>query len=641
MCGVAFAFHPDPAVDVGGACRRMVAALGHRGPDASDVRRGPGWALGHARLRVIDTSARADQPFGDPRSGWLSYNGELDDFEALRIEGASYATRSDTEVLLRLLEQRGEAALDDVRGMFAFVYVEPTGRRVLLARDRVGIKPLFFARVGDGVLVASEVKGVLAAGWLSPRLDARTVHQVLRFNHPLGTRTAFEGVEAVAPGTVVTFDLERGDLEVCRYHRWSFRRPAEASFARRVEDVNARFEAAVARRLVADRPVAAYSSGGIDSAGVVAEMRRHGPVTAYTMTFPDAPRDERRTAARLARRLDLHAVEVAVRTPTLEDLSRYVWAAEMPQQWTSDLALLRLADRVAHPVVLTGEGPDELLAGYDVYRAMRLHERLAWARPDRLARLPFVRSAALRTVAPWLALDADALSTYLAHHAAGARASRRERLGFTAEGSLVWDLCFKRQRGVFGEALVDAYDARCAADDAELVAAVGQHVLGASALEGNLYFEATVRLPNWVLHMGDRVSASRGLELRFPYLDDDLVGALFALPEEDRLRGLVDKRILRAMHRRRLDARVCRQKKEPLYAPIRPWLAGFFASAEIERYWCRDALAPWFEWAGIERLRTRVIEGRFDGVVDRMTAEWTVMVALTTAVLSVRAGVVA
>jgi len=647
VCGIALLLHHDPKVDLRRRVTRMTQAQSHRGPDHDDVVVCGRVAMGHARLRVRDLSYRGDQPFraAGHDDAWLVYNGEIYNTEAVRaqlpVARRDYVSSSDTEVLYHALRVWGLEALDHIEGMFAFAFLDASKGRLLLARDRIGIKPLHVAFVEGGLVVASEAKGALASGLVAPALCPEAVHQVWRFNHCLGSRTALRGVETLPPGTSMTIDIHTLARRSRRFFRPRLRGTDSRAGAVRVDGLNAAFLEAIETHCVSDRPVACYLSGGIDSSGIAAAASSvlGNSLTTYSMVFPGVPYDEGPSVDRFVRDHGLINRTVPISGVSLPELVAYVQAAEMPQWWTSDLALMKLAAGVAaagHRVVLAGEGPDEFLAGYDAYRAMQLRQALRWANPSWLVQVGWLRKPGLDRVAPWVGLDLRTVSYYLQRHDPALRHERVARYGFYPESVILWELLTRRHGDLLGPALRDPMAAFDAGEREFFATHVAPEVAGLTPLEANLHFEIAVRLPNWVLHMGDRVSAANGLELRFPYLDDRVVDVMLGLPERDRLLWLDDKHILRRVHARRLPRYVTQRSKQPLYTPVFDWMRGFPDHPEFGRYWSPEVFArhQLFDVGAAEALLRRLQAGKFEDAMSRMSSEWAFMTVLSTHVLA-------
>jgi asparagine synthase (glutamine-hydrolysing) len=618
----------------------MTQAQAHRGPDGAGTWVDDVAALGHCRLRVVDLSPLADQPFRDaaPTSPVLSYNGELYNADELRRElslhGATFRTTSDTEVLYRALQRWNESVLDHIHGMFAFVYYDPKCAKVLFARDRMGIKPLVMAKCAGITLFASECAGLLASGLIDPALDPHAVYQIARFNHVLGQRTALAAASNLAPGTLYRLDLATNQLNAVHTLPLALV-PDSAlsarSFAARARTLDAHYTRAVKQHLRADIPVGVYLSGGVDSSGLAAEVAKHQPLTTYSLVFPRAECDESASIAQSMPTLAGTNHQVSISAICFDDYLRYVHHAEMPQLWTTDLALMKLARRAragGHRVVLSGEGPDELFAGYDAYRWMTLRRRMPRAVKSLLQHSGGF--ATKRLLGNWFSSDTSLLRFYLEEHARAERDGVEARYGFYPENLASWQFVPRLAGAVFGS----AFDTGEYEDE---VAGVLRSVMGGQAhsvQSANVLFDLAVRMPNWVLHMSDRMSAAEGVELRVPYLDDALVAYALTLPDTDRVRGLQGKRILRQMHKYRLPRRVRMRKKVPLYTPITEWISSFFDDPRFTHY--VQQASPFFARTAVDDLVTAVRTRKFASMADKLAKEWALLLVLSTNILSER-----
>lgn len=624
----------------------MVKAQEHRGPDGSLVWGDERVALGHSRLRVLDLNERSDQPFfwhasaeqGNERGtpSILVYNGELYNHVELRREleqdGLRFRTQSDTEVLYAALLRWGGEAVRHLRGMFSFVYYEP-GRRVLAARDRHGIKPLHVSMSKEGMAFASEPRGILASGRLSGELDEVAVHQASRFNHLLGGRSAFQGIESVLAGEQWDIDMRTMAVTKERYHQNTLRTVPRRSFKERVARLDEAYERSVRRHLIADRPVASFLSGGIDSTALASSASRQSSLTTYSMTFPGHENDESSYIRDARAAIDAEHRTLAITDVSFQDYAAYVEHAAMPQLWTTDLSLYLLSARVrrgGHQVVLSGEGPDELFAGYDSFRWMRMRELAQRTGLTRLlSRLP-QRDLKLSSLS-WFDIDLAMIRFYAEAHATAEKDGTRERYGFYPENLASWGIAAAAQPSPFARdfrARWPEYRAHAASTIRESGVADGE-----TSLQRNLLFETNVRLPNWVLPMADRMSSAHGVELRVPYLDDAFVEEAMSLPDRDRLRGLNEKHILKEMHRKRVPKTVYQRHKQALYTPITPWAQKFL---QDER--CRGLLLEtkdgFYDNDAVRSLVERMSAGRYEGMLDQLSTEWSTMLVLSTRILA-------
>ena len=645
MCGVSAIISTStrPPYPLRRSIERMTRAQTHRGPDHSGIWLNEGVALGHNRLRVLDLSERADQPFtrSAPGSPVLIFNGEIYNHRELRLEleraGVELTTHGDTEVLFEALARWGEGALERIHGMFAFVFLWPDRHEIVAARDRMGIKPLHWCRSDHGVLLASEVSGLLASGWVEPTLDPEAVYQVARFNHLLARRTAVQGVEAVAPGELLRIDTGTGRVSPRTYWTLRFQSGRRGRpYAQRRAALDTAFRSAVESHLVADLPVAGYLSGGIDSTGLAHEVSRNhrGRFRTYSLLFPDQPYDEGPTIDRVLRALEVENRQVALEKVSLGEYVAYIERAGMPQLWTTDLALERLAAGVAragHRVVLSGEGPDELFAGYDAFRWMRLRGAL-----EKLRLLPLLERMPprlkLSKSLSWFQLDLAMVRYYASAHRRAKRRGMEQRYGFHPENVATWDLLVEEMRPAFRADFAARFEGYRRTEEEVLAGLFGPETRNYSHLQKNLLFELRVRLPNWVLLMADRMSAAHGLELRVPYLDDRFVEEALALPDRDRLLGMNEKHILKSIHRDRVPTFVRRRHKQPLYTPITEWIGDFFTDPDFESFWSRDLFEEvgLFDFETAQQVARTVAKGEYDHLMHRLTNEWMFLLMLST-----------
>lgn len=558
--------------------------------------------------------------------------------ELEREHGVAFRTTGDTEVLLEALRVWGAGALGRLQGMFAFVFHDEVRGRLLVARDRVGIEPLVWARGREGsVLVASEAGAILASGEVASSVDAGSLAQFVRFNHPLGTGTFFAQIHALEPGTLLELDTAR--LEPAP-RRWASLRLSSRRVALEdaVEELDARFVSAVARAAAVDVPLGVYLSGGVDSGGIAAEVVRQGCTGSfYSLILEGESLNEGTAIAQTAAHLGVEPRRVSPGQLSLDDFVQYARRAEMPQWWTSDLALGELA-RAAREggtaVVLAGEGPDELLAGYDVYQIAPFRPWFTGlARP--LAGATRLAVAVGQRFIPWLPIDASVVDAYLASHARGREREILDHFGFHPENLATWEAL--EARAPLSPGLRARQAEHRERERAHLRASLSATAEGLSPIERNLQFEVSERLPQWILHMGDRMSSAHGVELRFPYLDDEFLDAALRLPMECRAGVGESKRVLRRMHRRRLPAAVARRRKQALYTPTGAWLGPVLGDERLPRYWSRAAFerAGLLDFGACEAARARLAAGVRPDALTGMVDEWLFSFALTTSILAV------
>jgi asparagine synthase (glutamine-hydrolysing) len=590
MCGIAgFTFArglppEERRARWGNRLRSMIGALDHRGPDA---RRGvilDGVALGHARLAILDAEG-GQQPMRDPATGvTLVFNGEIFNHVELRARLAPrypFRTRSDTEVLLAAWLDQGSACLDDLNGLFAFAVWDPRSRALWLARDRIGILPLFYTATDEGLAFASEAKGLFAGGFVQPELDAAGLKETFQLWAPVPPRTCFEGVSQLPPRSVARF--AGGQLEIWRYWDLDLEHASDdVDPAVAVAELGELFEEAVRVRLRADVPVAAYLSGGLDSSLVcaVANHQLGGTLSTFSLAFADASFDERRFQEEAARHLGTrhHVLEMrddatGTLLPATVAHAEQVLLRSAPAPF---LALSRFVREHGVKVALTGEGSDEAFLGYDLFKETKV--RQLWAhRPGSrwcaaLARRLYPSLPTLR-----------ALPAAFLEQLYGLGLDEPDRADFS---HLVrWSMSGRIARFCSPE-----FMARTARVDPveRLLASIPARVHRWRPLARAQYLEMETLLAGYLLSaQGDRMQMANAVETRFPFLDHHLIELAARLPDRMKLRGLHEKWILKRYAERWVPRAIVARTKFPYRSPVTPALVGPTPPA-----WTREAFAP-------------------------------------------------
>ena len=608
MCGIAGIVRADPrGVDLS-TLGRMAAAIRHRGPDGYGFYSAAQVGLAHVRLSIIDRAGGA-QPMEDAGGPVLVYNGEVYNYRELRAElqalGHAFHTTSDTEVLLRAWQAWGPGMLERLNGQFAFALWDRAEETLFLARDRFGVRPLYYAEPGDDLVFGSEAKAIFASGEVAAAPDPVGLDQVFTFWAPQAPRTVFAGVRQLPPGHCALW--RAGRLQVRPWYRLDYpsarMEPAEAVAA--LDDL---LTSSVAFRLRADVPVGAYLSGGLDSSITCRLAAAQSPhqLRTFSITFADPALDESRFQQEVARAVgSRHVVEHMGPGAIAGAFPEVVRHAEVPLTRTAPVPMYLLARRVREQgitVVLTGEGSDELFLGYDLFKeaAVRrfcLRQPHSAVRPRLFDRLyPYLRGGAA-TGEFWrrFFLDAGSPADPLFSHLPRFLLTGRIRDFYSAE-----------------------LRAQLAGHDplAELRAGLPAE-FGAWAPDNQAaYLEMRTLLDPYLLSaQGDRMSMAHGVEGRYPFLDHRLFEFAARLPVRSRLRGLHEKDILRRWAASRLPASVTARPKQPYRAPDAP----AFFGAEAPGY-VRELLSPaalmatgWFAPAAVAGLVRRCAAGQASG----------------------------
>ena len=552
---------------------RMRDVLAHRGPDDAGLYSDEHALLAHRRLSIVDLRGGQQPLSNEDRSIWVVFNGEIYNHAGVRrvleAHGHQYRTQSDTETIVHAYEQWGEHCVHRFRGMFAFALWDEPKRRLLLVRDRLGVKPLYWTRVGDKLLFGSEIKALLASGLVRARPNEAVVPEVLSTRYVSGDETLFEGIYKLLPGHLLVF--EHGEISTRQY--WDVptgRSSTTDPTLRSSGDVVARFrellEESVRLRLMSDVPLGMFLSGGIDSSAVAALMAKmiDRPLQTFSVAFEDRAFNELEYAREVARTINADAHEVVVGDRDFFDaLPRMVWHEDEPIAHPSSVPLYfvsALARRHV-TVVLTGEGSDELLAGYGKYpriawnwRAGTIYERLL-PRP--------VRHAVARGVVPRLP----------------GLVGRYARRSF---------LAMERTPAAM---LLDNFASIGLADQLRLLSpAAGTMATPAQAYRSSVaYFERPNGKSTFLdrllyadiktylvelLMKQDQMSMAASIESRVPFLDHKLVEFAATLPDHWKLSGWTTKRILREAMKGVLPESILNRPKMGFPVPFSRWMRG-------------------------------------------------------------------
>ena len=379
MCGICGFSWEDKEL-----ARSMCGRLQHRGPDANGQYTGFGASLGHTRLSIIDLSSNGNQPMtNEDKTVFLVANGEiynhLDLRQELMAKGHVFYSNSDSEAIVHAYEEWGEECVKRLSGMFCFAILDGKKQRILLGRDRLGIKPLYYMHQGKKLIFANEIKAMLAWPGLERRVDLTSLYHYLGYEFVPAPRTLFDGVKKLRQGHWAMFDMESGELREKPY--WDlkfeprFSRPEEA-----VEELRALLKQSVKRRLMSDVPLGVFLSGGLDSTTVVAMMRQLGveDIKSFSIAFPDPSFSELDHAEDMARHYKTDSTVLMIEGLTIDELEKAVYHLDEPMTDLSAIPLMLICRKAREKVtvVLSGEGGDELFCGYDRFKASKAAQAL-------------------------------------------------------------------------------------------------------------------------------------------------------------------------------------------------------------------------------------------------------------------------
>lgn len=620
MCGIAGYFgSPDMREPADALLRGMLAALRHRGPDGEGICRGDGFGFAHTRLSIIDVAAGAQPMANDDETVWITFNGEIFNYVELRDEliakGVRFRTHSDTEVIVRLYEAMGPDCVTRLNGDFAFAIWDARSKQMMLARDRMGVRPLFYARHGAATYFASEAKALFTVPGLEAELDPIALDQIFTFWFPLAPRTIFKGVAELPPAHMLL--ARDGNVTVRPYWKLEFPDADEVEDSRDqaaiAEEVRALLFDATRIRLRSDVPVGAYLSGGLDSSLVAAMAGRMAGerLRTFSVRFDDPEFDETAFQQEMADALGTDHSAILCRPSDIgaifPDVVRH---AERPILRTAP-APLEMLSKLVHDegfkVVLTGEGADEVFGGYDIFKEAKLR-RFCARDPKAEYRailfrklypyLPKLQAQSAAYLKAFFATDLDAVGDPLFSHLPRFRSTAGAKLFFSAD--------LKRE--------LQGYDAL---DD--LRSSLPDAFARWHPLSQAQYLETAYLLPGYILSsQGDRMAMANAVEGRFPFLDHRVVEMAAKIPPRLKLHGLTEKHILREAARDLVPPAMAKRPKQPYRAPDSASFTGAQAPAYVARLLSGAAISAsgLFDKGPVEKLAEKAAAGRARGFRD-------------------------
>jgi len=578
MCGIYGMIHLDgrPAtVDTLSAMGRVTV---HRGPDDEGTHVDGPCAIGMRRLSIIDLTG-GHQPLSSSDGRiWLVCNGEIYNFRELRSDlerrGHRFKTGSDCEVIIGLYLEHGDAFVEHLNGMYGFALWDSKRRRLLIGRDRLGVKPLYFRNDGRTLSFASEAKALLELPGASRSIDRTALHSYLNLGYVAAPYSLFEGIGKIPPATLLV--VEEGRVEQRRYWRLPSGVDSKRSEAQWIEAVRAGLERSVRMQMVSDVPIGAFLSGGVDSSSVVAYMAAatEQPIKTYAIGFEggtaEALYNELPYARRVAQLFGTEHHEIIVRPDVASLLPKLLWHMDEPIADTAFITTFLVSEfaRRDVTVILSGVGGDELFGGYRRYLGghyQAYFERLpGWMRRAAAAvgqRLPSDRHSALLNLS-------------------------RLAKGFLENSALPFEERYKAYVQVFPAPAADALLAGGASGSPDVIDAAFEHAKGDDLLNRMLAVDAETQLPDDLLALTDKMSMATSLECRVPLLDHELVELAAAIPESLKIRGGRLKHVMKEAVSHLLPKDILDRSKRGFGTPMGAWLKGELAPL------VRDVLGP-------------------------------------------------
>jgi len=571
MCGICgiLNFQNDEPVDPN-VLDRMTRTMRHRGPDDEGYYLDGPVGFGHRRLSIIDLATGRQPIHNEDRTVWIVFNGEIYNCRELRSElekaGHCFSTRTDTEVIVHAYEQYGLKCVEMLNGMFAFALWDKGLRRLLIARDRVGIKPLYYCQSERGLLFGSELKAILEHPSVTRRIDLTSLNLYLAFEYVPTPRSIFEGIHKLPPGHILT--VENGHVRLEQYwdvHLCASEGPSARSEEDYLAELRFTLKEAVRKELISDVPVGVFLSGGIDSSAVAAMMVELNPgnVTSLSIAFEDPSFDESSYARQVAEHLGTHHHETTLTSDTmLELVPRVAEFLDEPLGDSSIIPTYLLCDFARNhvKVALGGDGGDELFAGYSTLQAHRLFEYYQ----------TWVPGVVRRRLVPWVVEKLPVSFDNISLDFKARRFVAGEGLTPAARHHLWLGAYTRRQRRELLGDLADGHES----DSDDLAERHWQACNTGNALNRVLYCDMKLYMEGDILPKVDRASMANSLEVRVPLLNLDMLEFTSRLPVRFKLNRLKTKYLFRRAVKDLLPPEVLSRGKKGFNMPVAKWLTG-------------------------------------------------------------------
>ena len=606
MCGICGKY--NRAGVAAAEIEQMLQTIIHRGPDDWGTYVNGRIGLGSRRLSIIDL-ANGRQPISnEDETVWIVFNGEIYNYPTLRREldqrGHTFRTDSDTEVIVHLYEEMGERCVERLKGMFAFAIWDVRQQKLLLARDHIGQKPLFYAQEGDNLLFGSEIKAILAVSEENRAINFEAIHHYLSLRFIPSPHTMLRCVRKLPPGHTLVW--QNGRLTLNRYWQLSFRDKLELSETAFLQGLRSKLVETVEAHMISDVPVGAFLSGGLDSSMVVALMAQDLQTTPQTFAVGVAEQDfnELPYAKMVAEHYDTRHIEKLVQSDLIRLLPQIVWHLDEPSDPIAACMFHAAALASQHvKVVLGGDGGDELFAGFDRYAGLGY--------VDAYAHVPTAVRQYL--IAPILSRIPDSF-TYKSTtqklrwvHQLAQLPTAAQRY---AEATCYFRFNHRDKQNLFTDS---AWDMVSHLQSADVIVEQFNQAPAATMLDRMLYADFMTRLPEHSLMLTDRMTMAHSLEARSPFLDHELVSYLAAFPAHLKIRGKQLKYILRELAKDYLPHEIVAREKQGFMFPVAYWLRNelypFIEHFLLDSYFVREGI---FRRSEVERLLAEHRQSRVD-----------------------------
>ncbi len=574
---------------------KMCQVMRHRGPDDSGVYLGEDVGLGHRRLSIIDLKLGHQPVHNEDKTIWVVLNGEIYNYRSLRQElqagGHTFYTKSDTEVIIHLYEEYGRECVHKLRGMFAFGLWDARRKALLLARDRLGIKPLYYVHTKGKLLFASEIKSLLQYEGVTPQVNELALDRFFSFRFTPGSDTVFAGVKKLLPGYTLCYEQNR--ISTQKYWDIQFA-PASANLKSLTENFIEKLRESINLRLMSEVPLGAYLSGGLDSSFIVGLMSglMEKPVETFSVGFTEARYNESEYAKLVADHFNTRHHTLYAESNSSDLIDKITWHLDEPLADAAVIPTYLMAQLTKQhvTVVLSGEGADELLAGYPKYKALNLVHAIS----------PVLPAGGWRGLAGLFSGQIDIFRLLSALGTARDRA-----------------LAYTKLVSVFSEAekaeLYTAKLKKLISEQPPMAEFIQPYFnSGPDLLSQLLLLDIKTWLPDDLLLKNDKMTMAHAVEARVPYLDHELVELAARIPARYKLRLFKDKYILRRAMSGIIPQTICRRKKTGFTVPLGSWFAGEL-KAKVAAVLNQETVQElgYFNWGYVEYILGRDLNNQY------------------------------